>query len=366
MRFSLVGLLRVALLFVGASGVLAWSIGRTSVEGSAAHVERRVASNPPVNLSRVFFDTFDTTTRWLDPATGSVRVVKLPQGEQLDFASCAPWVDEEGEAPVVGRWMRKTTLGSNGVPLASGILMMKYPSGTIVERIETDVIPVGRPCWLPDDSDRVVFAGGEGTLHLLDLSAPEGYRRPSPITWRIPTPGAGPVFITDPCVAGVPGPEGIDFIACLRSIEKRDGRSIYTPSRLWWLRLDRAATSVIEAAPLVETARGTLEIETRCPTVKVLADGTRRLAYCRRTNGRDWELRTADLERNPSDGGLFLLSEGRALLDSCFATPPAFSPDGRRVTTMRGEVFKTCELVSREVEPRVGGLAAAGPAAPGF
>src|SRR5262249_39160927 len=105
-------------------------------------------------------------SRVLDLETGTVDFLNIPQLDAVDMISISPWRDGDGQQQMVGRWRgdRRTPQFGLGGPL--GMLRLSFPEGRILGRIAFDPIPISPPCWLPDDSDRVVFAAGDGQLYL--------------------------------------------------------------------------------------------------------------------------------------------------------------------------------------------------------
>lgn len=310
-----------------------------------------------VSLNSLYFTANDTDSRWLDRKTGQVTKLGLPEGEIMEFGSCSPWRDESGEHQVTGRWSRRLGRNLQRVQEDSGIVRVRFPSGEVLDRIPTDIIPIGIPCWYRAPEARMLFAAGDGSLHQLSFDAPEGERIPTPITWEVKPPGLGSINISDPAWID-DGSTNPCLVVCLRLIHVESNRRVYSPAELWWLRLNANGNVVVAAGRLLNPPAEFPKTETRCPTVMRNPDGSYRLAYCRRIPGRKWEMRVATVDQNPKDHAFAASNEGRLLFDSCLPTPASFSQDGRWISGMRGEFLKKHELVRVPVDAERGGLAA--------
>jgi hypothetical protein len=121
--------------------------------------------------------------------------------------------------------------------------------------------------------------------------------------------------------------------------------------RLWWLRLDFGAGSIVEARRAIEPEGGDSAdagVEERLPGVGMGCDGTWHLAYLVHRSGRSRpELRIAPVGAEAPDGGPKSVPPGRVLAEGCLPLAPASSPDGRRVhaaVPVEGDVVRIVRL----------------------
>ncbi len=135
----------------------------------------------------------------LDSRTGQLDQLSTPTDEVLDEASVAPWRDAEGRTQLVGRWVQLKDHGTVGAQLlAMGLCDLTFPGGEVLDRIETDVIPAGPPCWSPMNDSKLLFGATDGRLYSFQFEDPaEGDpkvsaadRRPKPVPWRLAEPCA--------------------------------------------------------------------------------------------------------------------------------------------------------------------------------
>jgi hypothetical protein len=339
MRVSLNGLVRLVGLLALVSCAVA--VGLARLEPAAAHF--RLAAPPHYGVINGFvLSTPPGETRFLDAETGRFCRITVPEGDRLDYGTCSPWQDEEGESQVVGRWSRRTPGGAESLAEEFGLARYSVPSGRVLDRVPLEVVPAGHPCWFPGTAARVLYAGTDGRLYRLSFEGPGAAGgaggdppRPQPIDWRCPAPGIkqmvrDPVWPTDPRLGG-------RLIVTL-SYRPSAAELALTPGRLWWLRLSDDGAAVVDAGPLTETepAAGQRPLgraEERFPNLAVTPDGALTLAYLwQRERTGVWDLRLARVAIDSETGDPMVPPEGvRTVAGGHLSELPPFSADGRYV-----------------------------------
>ena len=249
----------------------------------------------------------------VDRTSGRTTKMRLPDEDRWWAVSVSPRPGPGGELEAVGRWVNP------GREDFSGWALFRLSDGAVLSRIATEVLPMGRPCWVPGQARMILFAAGDGQLYRCRL-APEhetpvvrrapvyasGHLEPSePVVWVISPPGLSEPMLADPFWPADPRLQRCVFVA-LMVLERQNDRNVYGPSTLWWLELSDDARSVVAAGRLTEptgdeTASG--RTDERLPNVAVGADGHIRLVYMERRNRNDkWRLQSAALELDPADG----------------------------------------------------------------
>src|SRR5262249_54348868 len=149
----------------------------------------------------------------------------------------------------------------------------------------TEILPSGRPCWVPDQPRMILFAAGDGRLYRCRLTEEEGepaVRRPSiyasgrtepsePLAWEIAPPGDGEPMLVDPVWSSHPRLKKWVFVG-LMALGTRDQQPEYGSTHLWWLEVSDDASAIVAAGPLTgptgeETAP--VHIAERFPNVAV-------------------------------------------------------------------------------------------------
>src|SRR5262249_35265262 len=105
--------------------------------------------------------------RLVDRSTGRSEPLPLPGEQRWACLSVAPWRDQAGNLEAVGRWSRIDS--SNGHSFC-GLGLFSLASKSVVRRIELDVLPTGKPCWIPDRPGAFLFPAGDGQLYRCRLS----------------------------------------------------------------------------------------------------------------------------------------------------------------------------------------------------
>lgn len=330
---SLTGLVRlVGLLTLAACGV---AIGLARLEPRPARY--RMAASPLFGVINGFtVSEAPGEPRLLDPETGRLSVLKMPKGDRLDYGTCSPWLDEEGEFQVVGRWSGMRDEDPKMVN-QFGLARCALPGGQVIDRVPLDVNPSGPVCWFPGMVARVLYTGTDGRLYTLAFEKPGTFRardddgdKPEarPVSWNCGRPGTklslrDPVWPSDPRLKG--------RLVVSLSYRARGNDEVLRPSRLWWLQLDKDGTAVVDAGPMRADAEdpGSPD-EERFPNLASGPGGKLYLAYHRQRTRRDaWELRLAPVELGLKDGiPTYREEDSRKLSDSYAASVMPFSPDG--------------------------------------
>jgi hypothetical protein len=340
MRFSLIGLIRL-------TGMLGLAVCLTAV--GLARLEPtptrfRVSAPPPYDVVNGFLlNTIPGDSQWLDVETGQMRKVPIPEGDRIEYASCSPWQDDEG-CQVVGRWTHRVPNRFGMRAREFGMARYAIPSGRVLDQIPMEVVPASQPCWFPGTAAKVLFAGVDGRLYRVDFDGKgddgDG-PRPVPLVWRLPAPGTSmlirdPVWPSDPRMGG-------RLIVSL-SYWTGGTQNRLSPSRLWWLKLDRSGLSVVEAGvltdPAMPTAGESRRDDERFPNVVITPNGSPLLAYLSQPRETSlWDLRLTPLRFEAATGRPTARSEeSRMLTHRHLTTFPPFSADGSHVfAIVRGQ-----------------------------
>ena len=311
------------------SSPFSWAAGPRSLRPPSARVPRLIHAISPsamraMPLTRVVFHTFATPRpAWMSLARSLVRgapptSVAHPGATvraSTTWSACAPT-----------RRVMRTAWCSTA-----------FPAGRVLGRFPFEFLPIGKPCWSPDRSDRVLFAGFNQGLYHYDFSEVERGRsraraRPQLVEWLTDPPGAGKFWIKDPCWPSIPARWARPRLAGLSRGSPAGG-------------LDRSAL-VAETAPdggavvaaerrscLARTTRAGLDSRSIFPAWGRRATGHRSwLTWPRTCAARVGTLGDAHRPRGFGRGPKVLASSGRRLARHCEpAVAPAFSSDGRWV-----------------------------------
>jgi hypothetical protein len=328
--------------------------GLLALSGVALLVGRsfppRPAQRVPGHPSFVYVDGFLLGLRiWeshrLDPEAGRIEPLPLPEGESLHCARGSPWRDSRGRWQVAGRGWSHSGPRGNLTTRGYCLALYEFPGGAVLDRVETEDLPAGPPCWEPGTSARVLFAAADGALywHEFEGSDPSGanYRggisRPKPLSWACPQPGRGGAHLADPDWPSESrlGPR---LLVSLLVLERVGGLLRHSSWQLWWLELDRARMAIVAAGPLLrpDPTIPTLEPSEegpwgdRFPTLLSGPGGGLAVAYLTYRPGVHLgELRITPVRIDPATGEPSAGEGGPVLASDCLRTAPAPSADGR-------------------------------------
>jgi hypothetical protein len=336
----LFGLLRGTCCAVILACIAAVGLGRTAPRPASFLVFK------PGRLEAIngyHFATAQRVPRFFNPETGSFTEVEFPGDDYVDSAAFSTWEDEEGKSEVVARWVKRDS--TSGISEGYGLGRYQMPGGELLDRVPMDVMPVGRPCFVPGRKNEVVFSGGDGKLYRLDFegtsasSSDEDRRGPAAIAWRESTAGKPPLALNDPVWPGDRRMGGRLVVAATAERRTSDGNLIRI-GELWWLQLNVDRTEVVAAGRLT---RPNLELpmtdglEEGQPSISVTPDGRLTLAYLRRHLGKSgWSLIVGPIDFEQETGMPIVNKQATVSIAGSRAhTTPIFSHDGRWVYTLR-------------------------------
>jgi hypothetical protein len=324
----------VVLLILSGVAVL---VGRSSLPRPA----RRIPGHPSfVYVSSHLLGLGSWELQRLDPEAGRIEPQPLPEGDVLDCARGSPWRDSSGRWQVAGRGWTGSGPRRNPITRGHGLALYEFPGGAVLDRVETEHLPEGAPCWEPGTSARVLYAAGDGALYWHDFEGSDssgasfrgGHTRPKPVAWECPRPGLGAVRLADPACP----PDsalGRRLLVSLQFLERVGGQRRYSSWRLWWLRLDRM--TIVAAGPLLApepAIPGSEYWGDHFPTLLRGPGGELSLAYLTYRPGVHLgELRIAPLRIDPVTGEPRAARGGPVLASACLRTALAPSADGRRI-----------------------------------
>jgi hypothetical protein len=344
MRFSLTGLIRLCAFLGVVSSIAAIGVARLVPPEEA---EWRPYQSRYAAINGFILSPRQNIPRLLDTATGECRPLALSKSDLLDNLGFSSWRNRGGELEAVGRWVHRSVGEGPSVVEQVGIGRFTVPGGEMLELVELDIIPMGRPCWFPDPPARILFPSGDCQLYRYTFSEGRGERAgkpvekatPQPLIWRCAPPGVGqvilgdPVWLPDRCRAR-------RLIVTLSYLEHRGSRQAFRGPELWWLQLDRDGTAIESAKRLIEpgpmsSLKG--EHEERLPQCAVTSDGQTIVAFLTRPkHGSSWSLRVAFLRVDPTTGAIIAeMKSDHALVEDCVCGAPALSADGRWIYVVR-------------------------------
>jgi hypothetical protein len=294
--------------------------------------------------------------RLVDRSTGKAQALRLPEDATWGFVTVSPWRDQDGNLEAIGRWSRP---GAPGEQSFYGLGLFRVSDASIVRSIDLDVLPTGKPCWVPGRPGDLLFPAGDGQLHRCRLthdgnvnvnartnadaqshtsSSPSA--RPYPIAWRCALPGTGRVVIADPVWPADTALRSFVFVS-LTLQTNLGGKPRFEPAQIWWLEMSELGDEILSAGRLTapapgSTAQGRPVVE-RLPSVSVSPSGRIKLAYLTRARSESsWRLSVAALSLEQATGkpviaGLAPPSE--EVPSGLLPVQPTFSADGQSVFT---------------------------------
>jgi len=282
----------------------------------------------------------------IDRVSGSSNLVPLPDEDQWGLLSVSPWSDAEGNRDVVGH-CHSLDAPLDGHPFW-GLARLSLPEGRVIERVKLDLLPSGRPCWLPDRPGEILFAAGDGQFYRYSFGADEeaggaanrDSRVGSPssgvrqVVWRCPRPGKGSVLVADPVWPIHPRFRNLMF-ATLSFSNRPGDKTMKVPFKPWWFLMSEDGAAIEAAGPLRpqgSPSRLDGESAKHFPNIAVAADGTISMIYLSKPQGaRYMRLEGTTIEIDPASGVPRILEERppRVLAEECASVPPVFSADGK-------------------------------------
>jgi hypothetical protein len=248
----------------------------------------------------------------LDQTNGRVERLTLPDNDAWSLLSVSPWRNKDGELEAAGRWVRR---GSDDEAFC-GIGFLTLPGSTVIKRVTLDVLPTGKPCWVPGRPGEILFPAGDGQLYRCNIAdrnrkdgADRSRVRPEKkeekeaeaqvVNWDTESPGAGVVVLVDPAVVPELGLSHLVFVA-LGAQDWRNGQRVNLPTKLWWLAMNDQGDAIVDAGRLVVPDKEGVRddrIYERCPNVVARPDGKINLVYLNRiAPNSSWRLRSCTLE----------------------------------------------------------------------
>ncbi len=271
----------------------------------------------------------------LDTETGALVPCPIAGMGQFGALGCSPWRDGAGRYHFAGVACEKAT-GSHA------LVRSTFPAGRVLDQVKIDVLPLRQPCWFPDGSERILFAGTDCRLYVFDFAQVRraGRSDPAPpraLRWEVEPPGVSEGWIRDPCWPGAPALGGRLIVALNRT---EDASRRKWTSQLWWLQLSPECDAIVGAERAIgPEALGSSQVPLQelLPSVGITSDGTPVLAYLAENQYHaPLELRVSPIAPAASDRGPRVLrSEGRKLAEGCASVLPAFSADGRWIYAWR-------------------------------
>jgi hypothetical protein len=363
----LVALLAIAWVLValgaGILGVGADSAGPPTYFSWSSSPQDAVAVIDPDDLSREEY-------RLVDRTTGRIEPLLVPPDEKWGLLSVSPWRDQEGELEAAGRWVSR--VDGSEKPAFCGVGLFRLSDGAVLDRISLDVLPTGRPCWVPNRPRELLFPAGDGRLHRCHLGGgrgdgtvngfqeSRGHNRRSarairPVTWHCQRPGAGEAYLADPEWSSDPRLHRYVIVALRRQRLER-GKKEYEPSKIWWLQMSAQADGILAAGRLTVPGSSLAADDSpseRFPSVSAGSEGGLTLVYLARLpQSSSWQLCRTALEFDPKTGAPKLALEPAAaeVLGAGLAPSPVIPlTDGRSVyaSAAAGQIVKYPEPASR-------------------
>ncbi len=300
---------------------------------------RRPGRSDLVCVNGFYWKEASWSPRLLDPQNHSLRKLTLPADDRLDMATLSPWVNQENESQLVGRWIRRSGQDQDTISQEFGLARYSYPSGRVLDQIPTSIVPISPPCWYPGTESRVLFLAGDAQLYQFcfeDFSTKTlgmNSRQPSPIRWEIDPPGEGNVIIHDVCWPNVADWDSRLLVSL--SVKQRQGdHMIYSPSQIWWLRLSLDGASIVDAGPVAGLDSREQTIDLKRPALGQTSDGQLSLAFLGREEPtRNYAIYLVPLEQDSDSGEpKALVHRARMIAETSAILAPVFSEDGKSLS----------------------------------
>ena len=326
MKSGPISVMRVAFVMIAGLFVMALIVGLTQHAEDPA--KRTLHPARLISINRNLYASKLGELQTLDPATGTITRIELPEQELIDSASFSPWRDEQGNWQVVGCWMDR----AGAEMQAAGLARFLYPDGEILDRVDTGIQPVGPPCWFPGGSSKILFAAGDGRLYKFDFGDGQSPRREDRKPRVIALQAKGldhQLVLYDPIWPDLKETGDTIFVTCSTRLESLV--SLSSGTGIWWLQLDANRTTITASGRV--TIDGDPHSDEFRPSIATTSDGTPLLAYLvHDAQTSAWEMHLAPLEFDPENGfPRVKSSKGIVLETQTKPGRPIFSPDAREL-----------------------------------
>ncbi|MDR3619086.1 MAG: hypothetical protein P4L85_07015 [Paludisphaera borealis] len=281
------------------------------------------------SLSGEYFQG-DARVHLIDRADGRTTTIAAPEGERWNYISASPWKNQDEGVEAVGRFTRSSRPAADSGSSVCGLVRLRLPEAEVIERVDLDIIPSGRPAWNPVGDGQILIPAGNGRLYSYRfasrsdevgglIATPEHQATVGAdlmaVEWRCQAPGQGEPFLSDPVWPTIPELQNLVIVSLSAMTADDSGRPRYGATALWWLELSGDGEQIVAAGPLIDPSddpNGSVGVRRRFPNV-VARDGRIQLAYLvSRTGGSEAELRVGDLERGSNAGRLRLRFDSAA------------------------------------------------------
>ncbi len=274
---------------------------------------------------------------YINRGDNSIGQFRLPDTDTLQLASLSPWKDESGEWQAVGFWSRRTGTKDNWTMSTSALARISFPSGRLINRIETDVLPSSKPTWSPGTEARVIFAGSNGGLYSVSFdrdgenSLSNKDRDPVRLSWMVEGIHAENLVLSEPS-----WPTDIrmggKLLVSMVSIGRFQGKTLDSQG-IWWLQLDPSGTAIVDAGRITPPTAQSNEMIEMSPVVESTPEGQLLLSYVTRSLGEAiFKLNVVPIEFDPESGNpVVAANEGRTICQELRPEGPTFSSDMRWV-----------------------------------
>jgi hypothetical protein len=351
---SLMGLVRSLAFLAIAWIIAALGLGVLGTRVDSSTRETHLIAKPALQDTVAGDWTTGRDTCLVDQVTGKSQALELPGGDRWTLLSIAPWRDSQGRLEAVGRWINPEATGF------AGLGRFRLDDKKVLDHISLEVLPTGRPCWIPDHPGAVIFPAGDGRLYRYEFlphdadgelastsSAKEDSGTqagvPVPIVWRHPEPGDGEVFLSDPFWSTDKRLKDFIFVALSRKMATAKHKA-YEYQSLWWLKMNSRGDEILAAGPLTHPNEKVARVERtieRMPNIAIDPSGTMRLVYLLHSGGlATSKLQAVELEID-SQSGVPRSRAGdqgtptHALGDGVLPAPLIVSADGKSVFASR-------------------------------
>jgi len=288
-----------------------------------------------------------TAVRLLDRTSGKFSELTTTQDPAWSLLSVSPWRDQDGSLKAVGRWISRSDLEEE----CCGLGVLRIPEMTVQKLMTFNILPTGKPCWVPGYPDEILFPAGNGKLYRCSVDV-AGSKGSNPgangssatalsahaVAWQCDTPTRFAMTIEDPAWSSEPAIREFVFVA-ISMVDPQIDPKVTQPSRIWWLRMNDEGDAIVEAGPLTHDdapkAAGRQRRFERMPSIVVGPGGKLKLVYLSRDDHENtWRMRSAPLEVELSTS-LPRIHEAsrthRVLAEELAPASLVFSADGTQV-----------------------------------